>query len=567
MSIILNGTSGITTPGLTNTGSQTVINLTTSGNTILGDASTDTLNVAAGTLVTNGAGNVGIGTSSPTQRLDVNGVVKLALTSAPTWDTNSYLWSESGVGLNLDGFNVKINTGNTRNERMRIDSSGNVGIGTSSPAYKLDISPNSGQTIVRINGGASNTADGGAIYIRNGADTNIAYGNISAITGGAYNGVNAVWGALGTAFFTAGANERMRIDSSGNVGIGVSSPQYRLDVRASGDTIASITAIGGTNGAALLRLFGSDNSTFSAFNAIASQNSNGTQQWYMGGDGNANTIVFKTITSERMRIDSAGNVGIGTSSPTGRLTVSGTLHLVGSGTFPATGEGLEIVPAAAGGDNYVQAYSRTASSWQKLNITALQTVFGTNGSERMRIDGSGTVLIGKSTTDIATVGSYITSTAGIYTTFTISSGTNEMSIYNNTSTGGNARFDFRVANVSKGYIQWNNTNTTFSTTSDYRLKENVAPMIGALDTVAKLKPVTYKWKTDGSDGQGFIAHELQEVVPECVTGEKDAVDEEGKPIYQGIDTSFLVATLTAAIQELKAELNVVKSELNTLKGN
>ena len=86
-------------------------------------------------------------------------------------------------------------------------------------------------------------------------------------------------------------------------------------------------------------------------------------------------------------------------------------------------------------------------------------------------------------------------------------------------------------------------------------------MVGALDKVLKLKPVTYKWKADGSDGQGFIAHELQAVVPECVTGEKDAVDADGKPVYQGIDTSFLVATLTAAIQELKAEVDSLKQQL------
>ena len=84
-------------------------------------------------------------------------------------------------------------------------------------------------------------------------------------------------------------------------------------------------------------------------------------------------------------------------------------------------------------------------------------------------------------------------------------------------------------------------------------------MTGALAKVAQLKPVTYKWKSDGSAGQGFIAHELQAVVPDCVTGEKDAVDENGKPKYQGVDTSFLVATLTAAIQELKAEFDAYKA--------
>ena len=86
-------------------------------------------------------------------------------------------------------------------------------------------------------------------------------------------------------------------------------------------------------------------------------------------------------------------------------------------------------------------------------------------------------------------------------------------------------------------------------------------MTGALDKVISLKPVTYTWKDTKIEGQGFIAHELQAVVPEAVTGEKDAVDAEGNPVYQGIDTSFLVATLTAAIQELKAEVDALKLQL------
>jgi hypothetical protein len=71
---------------------------------------------------------------------------------------------------------------------------------------------------------------------------------------------------------------------------------------------------------------------------------------------------------------------------------------------------------------------------------------------------------------------------------------------------------------------------------------------------------------DGSDGEGFIAHELQEVVPGCVIGEKDAVDEDGSIKPQGIDTSFLVATLTAAIQELKAIVDAQGAEIAALKG-
>jgi hypothetical protein len=90
-------------------------------------------------------------------------------------------------------------------------------------------------------------------------------------------------------------------------------------------------------------------------------------------------------------------------------------------------------------------------------------------------------------------------------------------------------------------------------------------MTGALSKVAALKPVTYRWKVDGSNGQGFIAHELQEVVKGCVTGEKDAVDADGNPVYQGIDTSFLVATLTAAIQEQQALIQSLTARIAALE--
>jgi hypothetical protein len=113
-----------------------------------------------------------------------------------------------------------------------------------------------------------------------------------------------------------------------------------------------------------------------------------------------------------------------------------------------------------------------------------------------------------------------------------------------------------------GTISVTGSATAYNTSSDYRLKNTIAPMTGALAKVALLKPCTYKWNVDGSDGQGFIAHELAEVAPNCVTGEKDAVDAEGNPQYQGIDTSFLVATLTAAIQEQQAIINSLKARLD-----
>lgn len=148
-------------------------------------------------------------------------------------------------------------------------------------------------------------------------------------------------------------------------------------------------------------------------------------------------------------------------------------------------------------------------------------------------------------------------------------------VWENAYTGSNTQ-NFAVINrngTTIGSISTTTTATAYNTSSDYRLKDDIQPMTGALARVAALKPVTYKWKADGSGGEGFIAHELQAVCPEAVTGVKDEVeeyfDDQGvahtRPKYQGIDTSFLVATLTAAIQELKAELDSVKGELALLK--
>jgi hypothetical protein len=116
-----------------------------------------------------------------------------------------------------------------------------------------------------------------------------------------------------------------------------------------------------------------------------------------------------------------------------------------------------------------------------------------------------------------------------------------------------------------GSIDVTTTSTSYNTSSDYRLKENVQPMQDALAVIAQLNPVTYTWKVDGSDGQGFIAHELQAVVPDCVTGEKDAVDAEGNPQYQGVDTSFLVATLVKALQEQQATITALEARITALE--
>lgn len=278
-------------------------------------------------------------------------------------------------------------------------------------------------------------------------------------------------------------------------------------------------------------------------------------------------LELQTADTTRMTITSGGNVGIGTSSPTSALVVSGAIsgsptvdgvHLGTLSGYAAielcgtSGTGSVVDFTKSGSDNLGRILYDNTNNYMAIN---------TNSLERMRIDGNGDVLI--NTTSQATNYGGRMNLWGNYTA--------QWGLSMNSTSGTGTQFYIAFirnnSGSAAGTISSTATNsTTYATTSDYRLKENVTPMTGALDKVALLNPVTYTWKEDGSSGQGFIAHELQAVVPECVVGEKDEVREDGTPVYQGVDTSFLVATLTAAIKELKAELDSVKAELATLKG-
>jgi signal peptidase I len=116
-----------------------------------------------------------------------------------------------------------------------------------------------------------------------------------------------------------------------------------------------------------------------------------------------------------------------------------------------------------------------------------------------------------------------------------------------------------------GKISIGTTSTSYSTASDYRLKEDIINIQSPLEKLKNLKPCNFKWKADGSRSDGFIAHEAQEVVPESVTGEKDAIDTEGNPDYQVLDQSKLIPLLTASLQEALVKIEVLENRLNILE--
>ncbi len=284
----------------------------------------------------------------------------------------------------------------------------------------------------------------------------------------------------------------------------------------------------------------------------------------MAGDTSGELQIATNGSTTAITINTAQNVGIGTDSPLAKLNVVGSFGslnralLVTPSSESAAIDALRTIAIqrVSNDSQLAIGYATTPDAWVISSSygstgTYQPLAFATSDTERMRIDSSGNVLVGT-----ATVGGKLTvfAASGVGARIRVQDlGPTVMQFRNSQDLGG-------TITIQSG------GGTSYNTTSDYRLKEDILPMIGALDKVSQLKPVTYKWKIGGSDGQGFIAHELQEVVPDCVTGEKDAVDAEGNPVYQGVDTSFLVATLTAAIQEQQTIINDLKARITALEG-
>lgn len=283
------------------------------------------------------------------------------------------------------------------------------------------------------------------------------------------------------------------------------------------------------------------------------------------GSGTYLPMSFYTSGAVKATLDTSGNFGIGTATPAsyGKLAIE----------YPATGSAVNNVIGiyqSAGVDAAslrIAGYRYTGSAQTAIDFIQnsasnfqSQIAFSTDGgggmSERARVTSTGNLSIG------STTGIYNGKIARLFVYQTQSEPV--VSLYSNTTNATN-QICFNNPNGEVGTINTVGTSTSYGTSSDYRLKENIKPMQSALAKIAQLNPVTFTWKADGSDGQGFIAHELQAVVPDCVFGEKDAVDERGNPRYQNVDTSFLVATLTKAIQEQQAQIEALTARIAQLE--
>jgi hypothetical protein len=470
---------------------------------------------------------LGINTASPTTAFEVNGDVTITDKIIHAGDTNTAIRFPAADTVTVETAGA---------ERMRVDSSGNVGIGTSSPATRLHV-------VGGLTSGLLGTSGNYAVTYNPDTSGNTVFWTKS-------DGYFAI--GTGANPYSVGT-ERMRIDASGNLGLGVTPSAWGGSWKAVELNAGSMSSASNTDLLLAQNAYNDNTNWRYRTTALASAYAMaaGQHRFFTAPSGTAGDAITFT---QAMTLNASGNLGVGTSSPAFRI------HAAGAGNATLR------IDSTNGQSPELSLFSAGVYDWRIIGGSALR--FLSDSTERARIDSSGSLLIGMTSAQSGLAGDAVgislygngTSNAqgvGIF----VRNSTNHV-LYVNNKTSGGALVIFYNGGNSVGEITSNGTGTTYATLSDYRLKENVQSMQDALAVIAQLNPVTYTWKADGSDGQGFIAHELQAVVPDCVTGEKDAVDEDGNPKYQGVDTSFLVATLVKAVQELTAKVASLEAQLN-----
>ena len=495
-------------------------------------------------------GRVAVGTTTPhtTDSLltlqNSSGVAELNITSGTSGaslinmgDTGDY--NIGRIKYDQSTNSMQFNTNNA--ERMRITSDGKCGIGTSSPADEL-----------HINSTAAN------VNLRLTRDTNTGC-RVSGSDGGTTPAFIVETIASGT------ATEQMRIDAGGSMLVGTTTPTdlhntWRHIIVGDKGAIISQDGAGGVPGMTIADNVYVDADTGGFAYQTTDQASKLTQEagvltFSNAGSGTAGAALSLT---ERLRIDSSGKVMIGTTTPGGtnanNLTIENTSGDAGMTIRTGSTNGSKIFFADG------TSGSATYRGYIVYNHSADRFEIGTAGSERMRIKSNGRVSVGL-TGDIGPAIMQLDGGSGCALGIRAGNGTggyfNQVLFANN----GNTALIGSIQRVNNASIQYN-------TTSDARLKENIADMTGAITRVKQLAPKRYSWveeDLDAADQDGFLAHETQTVVPMAVSGRQDEVDSDGNPVYMQMDYSKLVPLLTGALKEAIAKIETLETEMTALK--
>ena len=533
-------------------------------------------------IIVDSAGNVGIGAAvNATRTVQINQpsgyAAGLRILNGGSGAYNQFFSGTSNFRIGSPNLTSALVVDNGVTEYFRVTSAGLVGIGTSSPIAPLDCVTGSSGAIFRYDSASTYFSilpedANGAVALRfsanNGAAPNLQFKNDTGQT-------------------------RMTITDGGNVGIGTTGPSFPLHVEGAILVNSNDSYFGNFTSGAYVDI-GSlatsavwiDSRSASLANVPVNIRAKGTGE-----------IGFHQTSGEKARLDSAGRLLVGTSSARAQYGVTAQTQVEGTSNDTAS---ISIISnaTAGGGANLLLGRSKGGSIGSNTTVASgdiLGSIFfnGANGTNLANCGASveavvdGTVS-GGGAGDLPTRLVFSTTADGAASPterMRISANGNiDYGAFSTTPAGGTQgrrysdsgrlcrssigtadtapHHEFYNTNGSVGSIQTDGSATSYNTSSDYRLKENVVEVTDGITRLQQLKPSRFNFIVDPDKTvDGFIAHEAQAVVPECVTGEKDAVDADGNPVYQGIDQSKLVPLLTAALQEAIAKIESLEARL------